>query len=359
MRKCQIAVLAGDGIGPEIIAAALPVLTKALAQAGREVEYQEALIGGAAIDAVGNPYPQQTDAMLKAADAVLLGAVGGHKWDDLPTESRPETGLLKMRASLNLYANLRPAIIYQPLRDASPLRADILGDSLDILLVRELTGGIYFGPRQERINAAGIVEAYDTEIYNEEEIRRIAQVAIKAAKNRSGKIISVDKANVLASSRLWRRIVTDEVAKAGGVSVEHIYVDNAAMQLVRDPHQFDVILTSNMFGDILSDLASMLTGSIGMLPSASLGEEGQPGVYEPIHGSAPDLAGKNMANPCATILSCSMLIRYSYGLEQAAKAIEQAVAKVLSQGYRTADIAAPGERAIGARQMAELILAEI
>lgn len=358
-KVAKIAVLPGDGIGPEIVNAALPVLRCALQQADYQVEYQEALIGGAAIDALSDPYPQQTDAILKVSDAVLLGSVGGYKWQQVAAEMRPEKGLLRMRASLNLYANLRPAIIYQPLLDASPLRADILADSLDVLVVRELTGGIYFGPRGERINDVGQQEAYDTEIYNEGEIRRITQVAIKAAAGRRGKIVSVDKENVLASSRLWRRIVSEEVEKAGNITLQHMYVDNAAMQLVREPSQFDVILTANMFGDILSDLASQLTGSIGMLPSASLGDFGTPGIYEPIHGSAPDIAGKNIANPCATILSCAMLIRHTYGEEAAACRIEQAVEQVLREGYRTADIAAPGQKVLGTREMGQLILQQM
>ncbi len=360
MTVCNIAVLKGDGIGPEIVTECQKVLEKVCEQENVTINWEEAHIGGEAIDCFGSPYPEETLQICQAADAVLLGAVGGYKWETLPGEQRPEKGLLALRSSLNLYANLRPALVYKPLKAASPLRSDILGDRLDILVVRELTGGIYFGPRGKRVNAQGIEEAYDTEIYNKEEIRRIAKVAMQAALGRSGKIISVDKDNVLESSRLWRQTVKEEAEKVSGITVQNMYVDNAAMQLVRNPGQFDVLLTSNMFGDILSDLASMLTGSIGMLPSASLGEPGKPGVFEPIHGSAPDIAGKGIANPLATILSGAMLLRYTYQLEGAAKRIEKAVETVLENGYRTADLAEAGcNKIVGTVEMGNLVCAQL
>ena len=360
MTVCNIAVLPGDGIGPEIVKIACQVTEAALAAENATVNWEYAHIGGEAIDRCGSAFPAETLKVCQAADAVLLGAVGGYKWEKLPGEQRPEKGLLALRSGLHLYANLRPAIVYAPLKAASPLRADILGDHLDILVVRELTGGIYFGPRGRRINAQGIEEAYDTEVYSKEEIRRITKVAVKAALGRRGKIISVDKDNILETSRLWRQTVEEETAGIAGITVQNMYVDNAAMQLVKNPGQFDVLLTSNLFGDILSDLASMLTGSIGMLPSASLGEKGKPGVFEPIHGSAPDIAGKGIANPLATVLSGAMLLRFTYGMETAAKRIECAVETVLEQGYRTADLAEQGcQNVVGTQEMGRLVCREI
>ncbi len=356
MKTYTIAVLHGDGIGPEIVDQAVKVLEKTASCCGFEVKLTPALLGGAAIDATGVPLPEETVAVCKAADAVLLGAVGGPKWDSQPGENRPEKGLLGIRKALGLYANLRPAVIFPPLRDASPLKPDIIGEELDLLVVRELTGGIYFGERQTGVEA-GERFAWDTERYAEHEIRRIVQVAFDMAEKRRGRLTSVDKANVLDSSRLWRSIV-DEMAQAHPtVAVNHLYVDNCAMQLVRDPGQFDVIVTSNMFGDILSDEASMISGSIGMLASASLGDSGF-GLYEPIHGSAPDIAGQDKANPLATILSVAMLLRYSLNEAAGAGKIERAVAKALTQA-RTADIFTEGCGAnlVTCSEMGELVAA--
>lgn len=335
MKTYNIAVLRGDGIGPEIVDETVKVLKKAGEKFGFEMNFNYALLGGAAIDETGVPLPDETVSVCKAADSVLLGAVGGPKWDSQPGANRPEKGLLGIRKALGLYANLRPAVIFPPLREASPLKSEIIGESLDIMVVRELTGGIYFGDRgtyQEN----GVTAAYDTERYSLPEIERIARVAFDMAQKRGKRLCSVDKANVLDSSRLWRGTI-NEMAKAyPDVEVSHMYVDNCAMQLVRNPSQFDVIVTSNMFGDILSDEASMISGSIGMLASASLGDSGF-GLYEPIHGSAPDIAGQNIANPLATILSGAMMLRYSLGEPSAADAIEAAVAKAL-ESARTPDI---------------------
>ncbi|HIW48245.1 MAG TPA: 3-isopropylmalate dehydrogenase [Firmicutes bacterium] len=349
MGNYQFAVIRGDGIGPEIVEEGIAVLKKIGEKFGHTFSFTECLAGGAAIDATGHCLPEDTVAAAKAADAVILGAVGGPKWDNVPGNERPERALLGLREQLGLYANLRPAIIHQALSQASPIKQEIIGDSLDILIVRELTGGIYFGERGYREGKYG-QEAYDTEAYSEMEVRRIAKKAFEAAMVRKKHLTSVDKANVLESSRLWRKTITQMAADYPEVTVDHLYVDNAAMQLVRDPKQFDVIVTSNMFGDILSDEASQITGSIGMLPSASLGE-GSFGMYEPIHGSAPDIAGKGIANPIATILSMAMLLRYSLHLEQEACAIEEAVTQTLNAGFRTADIAAAGETALSTQEM--------
>ncbi len=353
MGQYNLAVIKGDGIGPEIVTEAMKVLEKIGTMFGHTFAFTQCLAGGAAIDATGKCLPEETIAACKGADAVILGAVGGPKWDNVPGDQRPERALLGLRDQLGLFSNLRPAIIHQALSAASPIKAEIIGDSLDILIVRELTGGIYFGDRGYREGKYG-TEAYDTESYSETEIRRIGKTAFEAAMARKKHLVSVDKANVLESSRLWRKIITEMAADYPEVTVEHMYVDNAAMQLVRNPKQFDVIVTSNMFGDILSDEASQITGSIGMLPSASLGE-GAFGMYEPIHGSAPDIAGQNKANPIATILSMAMMLRYTFGLEAEASCIEQAVTDVLNVGFRTSDIASEGEAALGTKEMGEKI----
>ncbi len=352
--RYDIAVLAGDGIGPEVTAQAVRVLKTAAEIYGFALNFTDALIGGAAIDSTGVPLPEATLKTCKASDAVLLGAVGGPKWDGLSPELRPEAGLLGIRAGLALYANLRPAVVYPALKSASPLKDEVLGHGLDILIVRELTGGIYFG-RRGRTGEGAAQSAFDTEEYSVAEIRRIAKTAFEAAMVRGKKLCSVDKANVLESSRLWRETVSRMALDYPQVLLSHMYVDNAAMQLVRAPAQYDTIVTSNMFGDILSDEASQITGSIGMLPSASLGE-GALGLYEPVHGSAPDIAGKNIANPLAAILSSAMLLRYSLKQPLAADAIERAVKTVLDSGLRTADIAAPGEAAAGTREAGDAVI---
>src|SRR5450631_87442 len=332
----KIAVLAGDGIGPEIIAQAMKALD-VLRRDGLKLELEEAPYGGAGYDAHGDPLPESTLKLARAADAVLCGAVGGPQYDALPREKRPEQGILRIRKELQLFANLRPVLLFEELAGASSLKPDLVA-GLDILILRELTGDIYFGePRGRRTNARGEREGYDTMLYSEPEIRRIADVGFQTAMKRGRKLTSVDKENVLETSRFWREIVKDVAKKYPQVELSHMYVDNAAMQLVRNPKQFDVIVTGNMFGDILSDEASMLTGSIGMLPSASL-DANNKGLYEPAHGSAPDIAGKNTANPLATILSAAMMLRYTFNHEAAARRIEAAVKKVLAQGYRTADI---------------------
>ena len=353
----NIAVIKGDGIGPDVVNEEIRVLNKIGEKFEHKFEYKEVLLGGAAIDACGTPIPKETVETCKASDSVLLGAVGGPKWDDLPGELRPERGLLGIRSELGLYANLRPAIIHKALASASPIKPEIIGDSLDILVVRELTGGIYFGEHGYRSGKYG-EEAYDIENYSEFEIKRIAKVAFDSAMKRGKKITSVDKSNVLESSKLWRRTVIEMAKDYPEVELNHMYVDNAAMQLVRNPKQFDVILTSNIFGDILSDEASQITGSIGMLPSASLAD-GAFGLYEPIHGSAPDIAGMDMANPIATILSGAMMLRYSFGLTDEAKAIEDAVERVLDKNIRTGDIADADSVRVGTRAMGEAVLAEI
>ncbi len=337
----NIALLRGDGIGPEIVDSAVRVLQAVGKKYGHSFNFTPYLIGGAAIDATGAPLPEETVAGCLASDSVLLGAVGGPKWDTLPGNLRPEKALLGIRAAMGLFTNLRPAKLYPALKDDCPLRADIVENGFDIMIVRELTGGIYFGERGMREGKYG-EEAYDTECYSRMEIERIARVAYETARKRGGNLISIDKANVLDTSRLWRKIVHEMEADYPDVKCTDMLVDNAAMQLVRNPAQFDVIVTSNMFGDILSDEASQITGSIGMLPSASLGE-GTRGLYEPIHGSAPDIAGKNIANPIATILSGAMMLLYSFGLKEESDAIVNAVDDVLNAGYRTADIAHGGD----------------
>lgn len=350
----KIAILNGDGIGPEIVAQAVKVLDKLIEQ-GLDVSYEYAKLGGEAYDAYGLPYPAQTQEIVQKADAVLLGAVGSPKYDDLDRPLRPERGLLAIRKDLNLFANLRPAILYQELAGASTLKPEVVA-GLDILIVRELTGDIYFGePRGIVTLDNGEREGFNTMRYGESEIRRIAKVSFEAAQKRRGKLCSVDKANVLETTELWRQIFTEVGKDYPEVELSHMYVDNAAMQLVKNPKQFDVIATGNIFGDILSDQASMLTGSIGMLPSASLNETGK-GLYEPSHGSAPDIAGQGKANPLATILSLAMLVRYSLNDEQRAVQIERAVQKVLEQGYRTADIYEDGTTLVSCDEMGEAVL---
>ena len=354
--KLNIGLLKGDGIGPEIVDSAVRVLEKIADKFGHEFCFTPYLIGGAAIDATGAPLPEETVKGCLASDSVLLGAVGGPKWDNLPGNVRPEKALLGIRAAMGLYTNLRPARLYAALKDDSPLRPDLVEKGFDIMIVRELTGGIYFGDRGYREGKYG-EEAYDTEQYSRMEIERIARAAFEAARVRGKKVTSIDKANVLETSRLWRKTVHEIAAEYPDITVTDMLVDNAAMQLVRNPSQFDVIVTSNMFGDILSDEASQITGSIGMLPSASIGAT-KVGLYEPIHGSAPDIAGQNKANPIATILSAAMMLRYAFALEAEAQAIEDAVNRVLDAGLRTADIA-HGEEALGTVEMTDAILAQI
>lgn len=351
--KYKIAVIPGDGIGPEVIAEALKALDAVGKKYGHDFEYTKALAGGCAIDAKGKCLPEETVEICKNSDAVLLGAVGGWKWDTLPGDERPERALLGLRKELGLFANLRPALLFDELAEACPLKPEIVEGGLDIVVVRELTGGIYFGEKGTVDTDMGPA-AYDVEQYSEGEVRRIAKVAFDMAMKRGKKLTSVDKANVLESSRLWRRVVAEVAQDYPQVEVNNFYIDNASMQLVRNPKQFDVIVTSNIFGDILSDEASMITGSIGMLPSASLAE-GNFGMYEPVHGSAPDIAGKDMANPMATILSVAMMLRYTFGLGEEADCIENAVKKVLADGYRTADIAGEGETVAGTAEIGRLI----
>ena len=348
MKNYNIVLLKGDGIGPEIVDEAAKALNAVSKKRGFEISYDEALIGGAAIDETGCPLPKETVKACRNAGAVLLGAVGGYKWETLPGNMRPEAGLLGIRAELGLFANLRPARIFSSLKDASPLKNEIIGDELDILIVRELTGGIYFGERG-RTTKNGASAAYDTEMYTVPEIERIAKVAFESAQKRGKRLLSVDKANVLESSRLWRETVSDMAKDYPDVELSHMYVDNCAMQLVRNPRQFDVILTSNIFGDILSDEASMISGSIGMLASASINGS-KLGLYEPIHGSAPDIAGQNIANPLAAILSASMLLRYSLDEPEAADDIEKAVLSALDS-VRTADIYADGFKKASCSEM--------
>jgi len=353
----KIALLPGDGIGPEVVAEAAKLL-EWLRREGLPIETETALIGGAAYDAAGSPLPDVTLELAQAADAVLMGAVGGPQYDALPRAMRPEQGILAIRKALGLFANLRPALLFPELASASTLKPEFVA-GLDLMIVRELTGDVYFGvPRGRRTNAAGEIEGFDTMLYAESEILRIARVGFEIAAKRGRKLCSVDKANVLDTSILWREVVTAAGRDYPDVTLSHMYVDNAAMQLVRAPKQFDVIVTGNLFGDILSDEASMLAGSIGMLPSASL-DENNKGLYEPIHGSAPDLAGKNRANPLATILSLAMMFRYTFSRADVADRIEAAVRQVLAQGHRTADIAAPGERVIGAREMGDAVAAAL
>jgi 3-isopropylmalate dehydrogenase len=353
----KIAVLPGDGIGPEIVAQAVKVLT-ALAREGMRIELETAPIGGAGYDAAGDPLPEATLELARSADAVLLGAVGGYQYDALARDKRPEQGLLRIRKGLKLFANLRPAVLYPELATASSLKPEVVS-GLDLMIVRELTGDIYFGqPKGVRVLADGEREGYDTMRYSESEIRRIAHVAFGIAGKRRGKLCSVDKANVLETSMLWREVVADVAQAYPGVTLSHMYVDNAAMQLVRAPKSFDVLLTGNMFGDILSDEAAMLTGSIGMLSSASLDASGK-GLYEPAHGSAPDIAGMNVANPLATILSVAMMLRYTFGNEDLACRVERAVGKVLAAGLRTRDIVVPGGQAVGTAEMGDAVVAAL
>ncbi len=352
--KMNICLMPGDGIGPEIVEQAVAVLDTVAAKFGHSVEYTHALIGGVAIDATGNPLPDETVAACKAADAVLLGAVGGPKWDSLPGDQRPEKGLLGIRKALGLFANLRPAKLFPELSKACFLRPDIVKDGIDVMVVRELTGCIYFGQPVGREMRDGKRAAFNTMVYDEEEVRRIARLAFDTAMKREKRLCSVDKANVLEVSRLWREVVEEVAKEYPEVELSHMYVDNAAMQLVRNPNQFDVIVTGNLFGDILSDEAAVITGSIGMLPSASLGASG-PGLYEPIHGSAPDIAGQNKANPLATILSIAMMLRYAFGLTSEADVIEQAVQRVLQEGYRTGDIMEDGKSLVGCNTMGNLV----
>jgi len=350
----KILVLPGDGIGPEVVGEALKVLRAADRRFSLGVQLDEGLLGGAAIDAHGKPLPEETLAKARAADAILLGAVGGPKWDDIDRALRPEKGLLAIRAELGLFGNLRPAILYPQLAGASALKPEVVA-GLDILIVRELTGGIYFGePRGIRTLENGERQGFNTDIYSESEIRRIGRVAFEAARKRGKRLCSVDKANVLEVTVLWREVMTELAADYPDVELSHMYVDNAAMQLVRAPKQFDVVVTDNLFGDILSDAAAMLTGSIGMLPSASLDASGK-GMYEPVHGSAPDIAGQGKANPLATVLSLAMMLRYTFGRADVAEAIERAVGTVLDAGLRTGDIMTPGCRLVGTAGMGDAL----
>ena len=349
----KICVLPGDGIGPEIIAQAVRVLNVL----DLKFEMEEALLGGAAVDATGSPYPEATQKLARDADAVLLGAVGGPQWDNLPREKRPERGLLGIRKDLNLFANLRPAILYPELANASTLKPEVVA-GLDILIIRELTGDIYFGQPRGIREENGERVGFNTMVYSESEIRRIGHVAFTAARKRDKRVCSVDKMNVLECTQLWRDVMIEVARDYPDVELSHMLVDNAAMQLVKAPKQFDVMVTGNMFGDILSDEASMLTGSIGMLPSASLDDK-QKGLYEPSHGSAPDIAGQGVANPLATILSTAMMLRYTFGLEEQALRIESAVKKVLAQGYRTGDIYERGTNRVGTKEMGDAVLAAL
>lgn len=354
----NITLLPGDGIGPEVISVAKNVLTLAASQQGIEFGYQEMAVGGAALDLFGVPLPDETLSVAKQSDAVLLGAIGGYKWDNNEKHLKPETGLLQLRAGLGVFANLRPATVLPQLVDSSTLKKEV-AEGVDLMVVRELTGGIYFGlPRGFGTNEKGEEIGYNTEVYATYEIDRIARIAFETARKRRGKLCSVDKANVLEASILWRKRVTMMASQYPDVELTHMYVDNAAMQLIRDPKQFDTILTNNIFGDILSDEASMLTGSIGMLPSACLGESG-PGLFEPIHGSAPDIAGQDKANPLATILSVAMLLRYGLREENAANVIENAVLETLNKGFRTGDIFSTGKKLVGCKEIGEEVLKSV
>jgi len=358
----KITTISGDGIGPDIVREGCRVLDAIGQKYGHEFAYTPVLAGGAAIDATGEPLPQATLDACLSSDAVLLGAVGGPKWDTLAGAKRPEKALLGLRGGMKVYANLRPALMFKQLAAACPLKPEVVGDGLDILIVRELTGGIYFG---DRGRAADARSAWDTEAYSWAEIERVVKIGFESARKRQKRLCVVDKANILETSRLWREVAESLKGAYTDVALSYMYVDNAAMQLVRNPGQFDVIVTSNMFGDILSDEASQITGSIGMLASASLGDSG-PGLYEPIHGSAPDIAGKDIANPLATILTCAMLLRYSFNLEKEATTIERAVSEVLDAGWRTGDIAggaadraALGDKLVGTAKMGDLVVAAI
>jgi 3-isopropylmalate dehydrogenase len=351
----KILILSGDGVGPEIVAQAEKILSFFNAEGHLAIELDYGLIGGGAIDEGGVPLPEETIRKAKESTAILMGSVGGPKWESIDRELRPERGLLAIRAELALFANLRPAFLFPQLAQASTLNEEVVS-GLDLMIVRELTGGIYFGnPRGIRELDDGQREGFNTLVYNENEIKRIAKVAFETARKRQGRLCSVDKANVLEATELWREIVSEMAKDYPEVELQHMYIDNASMQLVRAPKQFDVILTTNMFGDILSDLASMLTGSIGMLPSASLASDGK-GMYEPVHGSAPDIAGKNIANPLATILSLSMLLKYSLGEEKLANILEQAVSQVLTDGLRTKDIHSDGMTCVGTDEMGDAVI---
>ncbi|NFG27762.1 3-isopropylmalate dehydrogenase [Clostridium botulinum] len=355
--KYNLAVIPGDGIGPDIVTEAVKVLNVVGEKFGHKFEYEYVMAGGCSIDKNGEALPKETLDICKASDAVLLGAVGGPRWDDPDAKVRPEQALLGLRSGMNLYCNLRPAVLYEPLKNASPLKDEIVKKGIDIAIVRELTGGIYFGERG-RDEIDGIESAYDTERYSTTEINRIVKIGFETAMKRNKKLTCVDKANILETSRLWRKVIGEISKDYPEVNVNYLYIDNASMQLVRDPAQFDVIVTSNMFGDILSDEASMITGSIGMLPSASLGD-GTLGMYEPIHGSAPDIAGKGIANPLATILSVAMMLRYSFNLESEANLIESSVLSVLKDGYRTGDIMSEGKVRVGTSEMGDLVCKKI
>jgi len=352
----KIAVLPGDGIGPEIIDSALKVLDVAAKKYGLTFEYKFGLVGGAAIDETGDPLPPETLKICKESDAILFGAVGGEKWDNLPTDKRPEKGLLRIRKELELFANIRPAKAYEPLLDASPLKPEII-KGVDLVVLRELTGDVYFGEPRGREIRNGERVGYNTMIYYEHEVKRIAKLAFELARNRRKKVTSVDKANVLEVSGLWREVVNEVYADYVDVELEHMYVDNCAIQLIRRPKDFDVIVTGNIFGDIISDEAGALTGSLGMLPSASIGE--RYAFYEPIHGSAPDIAGKGIANPIATILSAAMMLEITCKVPEAARDIERAIEKVLEDGYRTGDIWSPGTKRVNTAEMTEEIIKRI
>ena len=354
----KIAVIPGDGIGPEVIKQALKVLDVISEKYGVDFEKEEVLMGGIAIDKTGVPLPEETVKVCQESDAVLLGAVGGEKWDTLPGHLRPEAGLLGIRKALGVYANLRPAIVFPQLKSASMLKEEALQDGLDVMIIRELIGGSYFGEKKKVQLEDGTYKAWDTQVYTTAEIARITHMGFDIARKRDKKMTLVDKANVLESSRLWREVVTEISKQYPDVELNYMYVDNAAMQLIRKPSQFHVILTENMFGDILSDEASMITGSLGMLPSASLGD-GNVGLYEPIHGSAPDIAGQDKANPLATIMSVAMMLRYSFNMAEAAEDIEKAIHKVLDKGYRTLDIMSSGMAAVGCEAMGNLVVQEL
>jgi 3-isopropylmalate dehydrogenase len=352
--QATITVLPGDGIGPEVTGIAVSLLKDIATRYGHQFTFQEAMFGGCAIDAYGDSFPQETLDACKKADAVLLGAVGGPKWSDPAAKVRPEQGLLRLRATFGLFANLRPVKAYPMLASHAPLRAELL-ENVDILFIRELTGGLYFGPKQEQGDGD---TAYDTMVYTTAEVERVTKVAFEAAKGRRGYVMSVDKANVLAASRLWRRTVEQVARNYPGIKLEHQLVDSFAMQMIKTPNRYDVVVAENMFGDILTDEAAVLAGSLGMLPSASLGD-GKFGVYEPIHGSAPDIAGRGIANPIGTILSSALLLRYSLGLETEARALEDAVQRTLESGARTGDIAEPGTKALGSAEMGERVRAQL
>lgn len=358
MSTYKIAILAGDGIGPEVTKEAVKVLRTLEKTDGLSFEFEEAVVGGAAYDETGKPLPEATLKLAKEADSVLLGAVGGPKWEPLDYSVRPERALLSLRAELGLFANLRPALVFEPLVDASTLKKEII-QGIDLMVVRELTGGIYFGqPRGVSKTSDGQEKGINTLTYTTKEIQRIAKVAFDLARKRNKKVTSVDKANVLEATELWRKVVEDVHKDFADVELSHMYVDNCAMQLIRNPSQFDVVVTTNLFGDILSDEAAMLTGSIGMLPSASLNESSR-GMYEPVHGSAPDIAGRGLANPIATILSVGMMLQYSFNQAASAKKIEKAVQSVLEKGYRTGDIYTDGMKKVGTTEMGKLISKEI